>query len=79
MTAGQVGRCCVFALVLGFVIGMGTELVFVLAGKTAPRFFKLTCMGISVAVLLSSRLIHERIFLRDYKKLAEARRKRMHW
>jgi hypothetical protein len=69
----------VFAVVLGFVVGMGTELILLMAGIAPPRFFKLSCMAACVALCMGCRLVHERVVSRDYSKEAEARRKRMHW
>jgi len=79
MTRNQLGRSCGFAIVFGFVVGVGSELILVLAGVGRPRFLKLICVGASVVLCLGCRLVHERLFLRDYEKLAEARRRRMHW
>ncbi len=79
MTAGQITRYCTFGLIIGFGVGLAIEILFIMFGYARPGYLKFIFPVALTVVCLAYRIIHDRVFMKDYKKEVDERLRRMHW
>jgi len=79
MTASQCRSTCLRGAFVGLVAALILRSVLMVIGIKPPWFGELAVAAGAGLLCLTCRLIHERIVMKDYDKLVEARRRRMHW
>lgn len=72
-------RSCVVAVIVGATVGLILRTVLALAGVPPPWFIELALASAAAVLCLGCKLLYERVVYRDYDKLVEGRRQRMHW
>jgi len=79
MTASQCTSTCFRGAFVGLVAALILRSVLMVMGITPPWFGEMAVAAAAGLLCLTCRFIHERIVMKDYDKLVEARRRRMHW
>ncbi|MBM3335727.1 hypothetical protein FJY63_13800 [Candidatus Sumerlaeota bacterium] len=79
MTPAQCVRTCLLGAFIAACAGLILRTILALAGKRVPWFTEIALAAGAALLSLVCRFVHERLVLKDYDKMVEQRRRRMHW
>ena len=78
MTTGQISRSCTFGAFLGLVLALFVRWLWALQSAETPWILMGVCVVVCIVLWLAFKITQEKLLTKDYKKMVDARRRRMH-
>jgi hypothetical protein len=78
MTRSEIGRGLSFGLFLGLVGALVIRWIWILRGQSTPWLLMAICVVLGIVLWMVFRIAQDKVLSKDYKKMVEARRRRMH-